>query len=571
MGLANVHLNRRQCLAVLAALAIPAYAQTLYPQAPGRRDPRAGVVRPPVRARHAMVAGPDEVATRVGVEVLKQGGNAVDAAVAVGFAMAVTFPEAGNIAGGGFALIHMADGRSSAVDYREQAPSAARAGMFSSELERWFGYRSLGVPGTLAALGWMHQQYGVKPWAAVLEPARRLAQNGSPLSPRMANTLQYVSMRMRDYPDVARIFQPGGRVPEEGYLLRQPELAATIATLQKLGWREFYEGELARRIVQDIRGHGALITFEDWKSYRPGILTPARGAYRGYPVLTMPPSTWGGIGVLEMLNILERFPLAPEQRNSAAAWHLIIEAQRRAYFDRDRWYRKPGLEPGDPAVLVSKEYAARTAAGIRPGRATPSAELGPPQPPSPAASEQTTHFSIIDAQGNVVTNTYTHQGALGALVIPKGTGVLISSGMSYFNPGCRCENEIGPGKRAIYSMTPTLVMDQQGQPWLALGAPGDYTIPAMIVQVIVNIIDFRLSIADAVDAPRILHHYLPDIVYTEPGGFSPDTAEKLKALGHQIQVRSRPFGYAPTVMVEPQSGWRLGWYDGRVDGLAAGY
>jgi gamma-glutamyltranspeptidase/glutathione hydrolase len=553
------------------ALALCVQAQKLTPELVGWGEAHKGVMRAPERGRHGMVASADEVASRAGVEIMKQGGNAVDAAVAVAFALAVTFPEAGNVGGGGFALVYMADGRTTAIDYREQAPMAARAGMFTEEGERWFGYRSLAVPGTVAGMGWMHERYGAKSWSAVLEPARRLAQEGCPVSFRTEATLKLVSARLRQFQDVARIFMPSGRLPEQGDVLRQPELARTIATLQKRGWREFYEGELGRRMVADIREHGGIITQEDWNSYRPGILEPARGSYRGYPILTMPPSSWGGIGLLEMLNILEQFPLQKESQGSCVSWHLMIETMRRAYYDRDRWYRMPGLEPAEAATLVSKQYAAEAAKRIRTDRATPSAELGVVVTKPERALEQTTHFTVVDGQGNIVSNGYTLQGALGATVAPKGTGVLLSGGLGYFSANCHCENDIGPGKRAIYSMTPTLVLDQQGKPWFALGTPGDFTIPAQLFQVMINLIDFQIPLREAVDASRIYHRYLPDRVAVEPGAFSPDTAEKLRALGHRIDVRTRPLGDVHAVMIDPASGWRLGWSDGRAGGRAAGF
>jgi len=563
--------RRAPGLFLLAMLAASAPEQTLSPEPAGWGPFTGQVFRAPERARHGMVASADETASRAGVEILRQGGNAADAAVAVAFTLAVTFPEAGNIAGGGFALVRMADGRSAAIDYREQAPAAARAGMFRNDGERWFGYLSLGVPGTLAGLGWLHERFGSKPWAEVLEPARRLAAEGAPVSFRAEATLKMVAERLKHFPEAARIFLPNGRVPEQGDTLRQPDLAATIAVLQRRGWREFYEGELARRMVQDIREHGGIITLEEWKSYRAAILEPARGAYRGHAILTMPPSTWGGIGLLEMLNILEPFTLRPEERDSSAAWHLQIEAMRRAYWDRERWFGKPGFEAADAAVLVSKAYAAGLARGIRPDRATPSTGLVLPPAKPDGGPEQTTHYTVVDGQGNIVSNGYTLQGALGSTIIPKGTGVLISGALGYFSDGCRCENDIAPGRRAIYSMAPALVMDRQGKPWLALGTPGDFTVPALLFQVLVRMVDFRMPLREAVDAPRIYHRWMPDRVAAEPGAFSPETAERLRAMGHMIDYRTRPLGDVHTVVIDPASGWRYGWSDGRAGGRAAGY
>jgi gamma-glutamyltranspeptidase/glutathione hydrolase len=439
-------------------------------------------------------------------------------------------------------------------------PAAARPSQYTNQLDRYFGPRSVGVPGTVAAFGIAHSRYGKKSWREVLEPARRLAKDGVPLSRRMEETIAYAAVRMRDYPDAARLFLKSNGTPlREGEWFVQPELANTIAQLQNLGWREFYRGEMAKRMVADLRGRGSLIAQQDWEDYEAQVIPPLRGSYRSFPILTMPPASSGGVALLEMLNILERFRLGEEAAGSADSWHLIIEAMKRADYDRRRWYRDAGLKAIEPEAILTKEYAREISSRIRLDLTTPSAKLseGDPKP------EQTTHFNVIDGEGNIVSNTYTSQGPLGSLVMPGNTGVLLSGAAAYFDAGSGNANDIGPRKRAIFSMSPTLVLRQNGKPWLALGLSGGARIPNVLLQLIVSVVDWGFGIRDAVDAPRIHQSYQPDEVLAERGAFSPEALKVLKSRGHRIVLRGLPLGEANAILID-EAGWRFGWADGRL-------
>ncbi len=531
------------------------------------------MVAQPERALRAMVASAHELATRAGLEVLVRGGNAVDAAVAVGFALAVVHPEAGNLGGGGYMLIRMADGRTAAIDYRETAPAAAHPGMFRNPLEARIGYKASATPGTVAGLALAHERFGSRNWHNVLEPARRLAAYGFPASQRMELILALQVPVMKNYPETAKVFLHGGAEPlKQGERVRQPELARTIARLQKRGWRDFYEGETARLIAADMALHGGTITLDDLRKYKAAWREPIRGSYRGYTILAMPPSTSGGTALVEMLNILERFPMRLGMEGSAESRHFMIEAMKRAYRDRGMWLADPDVHPVPVDRLTAKEYAASLAVSIRPDRATPSEELrGEAQPASDGESDQTTHFSIVDAAGNIVSNTYTLNGFYGSQVIPKGTGVLLNDIMSAFTTRAGSRNELGPGRRPVSSMTPAIVLHPDGRPWVALGSPGASTIANTVFQVLANLIDFKMSLRDAIEFPRIHHQYLPDRVDAEPGALVYEVAEKLKAMGHTLNPKLRSQGDVHAVAIESPSGWRLGWSDGRRGGRAAGY
>jgi len=528
------------------------------------------MVAQPERARHAMIASVHELASAAGLEILKRGGNAVDAAVAVAFALAVVHPEAGNLGGGGYMLIRMADGRVAVIDYREMAPAAAHPGMFQRPLEARVGYKASAVPGTVAGLGMAHARFGVRPWREVLEPARRLAEKGFPASYRMELILSLQVPVMKQFPETARIFLHGSDQPlKQGEIVRQRELAATIARLQRSGWPEFYQGDTARRIAADMAAHGGTITWEDLRHYRAIEREPLRGSYRGYSILAAPPSAAGGVGVIQMLNVLENFAMPLGEEGGSRSRHLQIEVMKRAYRDRSLHLADPAFHRAPLDRLLSKEYAAQLAAEISPDRATPAAQ------PSGAGegeeSDSTTHFSVVDAAGNLVSNTYTLNGFYGSQVIAKGTGVLLNDIMSAFSSRPDHPNAIAPGKRPLSSMAPIIVLDPDGSPWLALGSPGALTIAATLMQVLVNIVDYKMSLRDAIEFPRIHHQYLPDRVDAEPGAFPPDVAERLRALGQVLNPRLRSQGDVHAVMIERGTGWRLGWSDGRRGGRAIGY
>ena len=553
---------------VLAALVC---AQEVSQSGLELRSERA-MVSQPVRAGRAMVASASEIASQTGLDVLQQGGSAVDAAVAVAFALAVVYPEAGNLGGGGYMLIRMADGRTKVIDYRETAPAAAREGMFRNPKEARVGYRASAVPGTVAGLALAHRMFGTKPWRDLLEPARNLALRGFPVSQRMDLILPLQFPVMRDFPESAKVFLHSGMRPlHQGELFRQRDLAATIARLQRHGADDFYTGETALRIDRDMRAHSGTITLQDLKGYRAVVRDPIQTTYRGYPVLTAPPSTAGGMTLLEMLNILEQFPAALGEEGSTTSRHRMIEAMRRAYRDRAAFAADPEFFPVPVAQLIAKDHGRELARDIDPDHATASQSMPAVSAESGFESNDTTHFSIVDRDGNMVSNTYTLNGFYGSQVVIQGTGMLMNDIMSGFSmmPGTRAS--IAPGKRPVSSMTPTIVLRQDGSPWFALGSPGASTIPNTVLQVIVNIIDYKMSLRDAIEYPRIHQSFLPDRVDAEPGALVQDVGDKLRAMGHVLNPRLRSQGDVHAVMIDPDSGWRLGWSDGRRGGRALGF
>lgn len=523
----------------------------------------------PERAPKAMIACANEIASKAGLDILRRGGNAVDAAVTVAFALAVVHPEAGNLGGGGYMLVRTVDGKVRAIDYKETAPAAAHPGMFTGRLDSTVGYKASAVPGTVAGMAMAHAKFGKLSWREVLEPARRLAEEGAPASQRMELILALQAPVMKQFPDSARVFLHGSDQPlKQGELVKQPDLAATIRRLQKNGWREFYEGETAHLIDADMAAHNGTIRYEDLRGYKAIERDPVESTFRGNRILSMPPSSSGGVAVIEMLNIFETFPSELGREGSVEQRHHMIEAMRRAFRDRAEFSADPGFFPEPVEMLTSKAHALELAKTILPDRATPSA--GHPAD-SGHESDDTTHFSIIDEAGNIVSNTYTLNSFYGSQVMAHGTGVLLNDIMSGFSNEAGGRNEIKPGKRPLSSMSPTIVLHPDGSPWFALGSPGSATIPNTVFQVIVNIVDSKMSLRDAVEYPRIHHQNVPDRVDMEPGALVFDVAEKLKAMGDTINPRLRSQGDVHAVMVEEGSGWRLGWSDGRRGGRAAGY
>jgi gamma-glutamyltranspeptidase/glutathione hydrolase len=528
------------------------------------------MINEPERAPKAMIASASMIASQAGLSILRKGGNAVDAAVAVAFALAVAHPEAGNLGGGGYMLIRMADGTTRAIDYKETAPAAAHPGMFEKRLESTVGYKASAVPGTVAGMALAHTRFGKLSWKAVLEPARRLAKDGFPASQRMEIILALQAPVMKQFPESAKIFLHGSDRPlKQGELVRQPDLAATIARIQKHGWREFYEGETARLIDRDMAAHNGTIRYDDLRGYKAIERDPVKGSYRGATILSMPPSSSGGTTLIEMLNILETFPAQLGREGSVDEIHHMIEAMRRGYRDRAEFSADPGFFPVPVDLLISKEHARELAASIEPNHAGAAASV--PADSSSHESDDTTHFSIIDEAGNLVSNTYTLNSFYGSQVMARGAGVLLNDIMSGFSnrPGGR--NAIQPGKRPVSSMTPTIVLHPDGSPWFALGSPGSATIPNTVFQVIVNIIDSKMSLRDAVEFPRFHHQYTPNQVDVEPAALVFDVAERLRSFGHTINPKLRSQGDVHAVMIEQGSGWRLGWSDGRRGGRAVGY
>ena len=545
--------------------------------------------RPPVRGKHGMVSSVSEIASRVGVDVLKRGGNAIDAAVAVGLALAVVWPSAGNIGGGGFMVIRMADGRTTAIDYREMAPAAAHRNVYLDEKGEYikessqYGHRAAGVPGTVAGMALALEKYGRLKWATVIEPARRLAAEGFPVWYQLERSLKGSSTQLSRYPETKRIFLRDGKPYETGETFRQPELAAVLTRLKSFGPREFYSGRTARLIEAAMKraaGNGTpWMTVEDLKNYRAVERTPLRGNYRGYEVITMPPPSSGGIAMLAMLNILERYDLKGMGAGSAAALHLQVEAMRRAFADRAEFLGDPDFVKVPVAGLTSRGYADRQAATIDPLRATPSSVIGHGDP-VPYESEETTHFTVVDSDGNVVSNTYTLNDGYGNKITVEGAGFLLNNEMDDFAPKPGSTNFYGliqgeanavaARKRPLSSMTPTIVL-RDGQLQFAVGSPGGPTIINTVTQIILNIIDFGMNIQQAIDWPRLHHQWMPDEIRYEPLGVNPDTLRRLQEMGHRFATMPRNIGDAEGIMIEEKTRVRLGGSDPRLDGKSVGY
>jgi gamma-glutamyltranspeptidase/glutathione hydrolase len=556
--------------------------------------------REPVRASHGMVASTNRIASEVGVEVMKRGGNAIDAAIAVAFALAVTYPSAGNLGGGGFMLIRLRDGRTTALDYREMAPRAATRNIYldangqliKGEGSSTLGYRAAGVPGTVAGMELALKKYGSGKlnWVELIEPARRLAANGFTVSYGLARSLQENGDRLKLYTDSNRIFLRDGKFYEAGELLRQPELAATLRRLQRGGPREFYEGETARRIVSDMQSHNGLMTLEDLRGYVAKERTPLRATYRGREIITMPPPSSGGVVMIEMLNILEGYDLRGMGWSSAAKYHVLTEAMRRAFADRAEYMGDPDFVNVPVAGLTDKAYAARQRSTINMSRASTSAEVRAGKPTGYESGE-TTHFTVVDAEGNVVSNTYTLNDSYGSAAVAVGTGMLLNNEMDDFasKPGTpnyyglvqNERNAVAPRKRPLSSMTPTIVLRTDGTFWFAVGSPGGPRIINAVLQSIVNIIDHDMNIQQAIDAPRIHHQWLPDELIYEPYGLSTDTLRSLESLGHKLKLTTqkeekigsqrRFMGDVQCIMIEAKTGLRLGASDSRNEGVPVGY
>ena len=558
----------------------------------GARYTAVAASREPVRASRGMVASTSKLASQAGVDVLRRGGNAVDAAVAVALALAVVYPEAGNLGGGGFMLVRLRDGRTASIDYREMAPAAAHKNLFVDEKGELIrgegsstrGYRASGVPGTVAGLSLALRKYGSGKltWAQLVEPARRLAAEGFPLTRWLANRFRDYGAEMMHYPESRRIFLKNGRYFGEGELFRQPDLAATLARMQARGPREFYEGLTARLIAADMRRNGGLINEEDLRRYEPKEREPLRSTYRGHEIISMPPPSSGGVALFEMLNILEGYDLRRAGWSSSETFHVMAEAMRRAYADRAAYLADPDHARVPAAGLVDKEYAARRRATINPERASSSAEIGGGRPAGTEPGE-TTHFSIVDADGNVVANTYTINDLFGSGVTARGTGVLLNDEMDDFTarPGTPNrwgaiqgeQNAVAPRKRPLSSMTPTIVLRKDGSVWFAVGARGGTRIINAVLQIVVNVVDFDMNIQQALDAPRVHHQWLPDVLLFEAFGMSPDTRRVLEARGHKVERATDPVHVAAAnaVMIEEKTGARLGASDPRSSGEPVGY
>jgi len=537
----------------------------------------------PVRARHGMVSSAQAEATDAGVEILKQGGNAVDAAVATAFALAVTYPSAGNIGGGGFMVIRRNDGRAAAIDYRETASGRASKTMFLDAAGNVIpdapktGHRAAGVPGTVAGMALALETFGTKPWKDVLAPAIRLAEEGFPVSYSLARQLRSGESKFSQYPETKRIFLRNGRFYNEGDRLTQPELAATLRRIAANGPREFYEGKTARLLEAEMKANGGLVSLDDLKQYKAIPREPVRGRYRGYELISMPPVSSGGFLLMQMLGMLERFDLRSMGFHSSAADHLLIEVMKRAYADRAAWFGDPAFVTVPLARLLSPAYIAGRAASIRPDRATPSEQIR--EGSLPRESNDTTHFSAVDAQGNAVSNTYTLRDSYGSGVVVTGAGFFLNNVMDEFAAKAGAPNAFGypageansiaPGKRPVSSQTPTIAV-KGGKLAFVIGTPGGTTIPNTVLQVTLNLIDHGMNIQEAIDAPRIHHQWLPDVVRRERYALAKDVLHALEAKGHKFASEPAVIGQVHGIAVDA-NGVRLGGADSRGSGKAAGY
>ena len=499
----------------------------------------------PVRSRNSMVVSQNALASQVGVSMLVAGGNAMDAAVATAFALAVVHPSAGNIGGGGF-LVSLSARGAAAYDFREVAPAAASPTMFLKDgvYDPDLHHRShlaVGVPGTVAGLHLAWKDHGQLPWAQLLEPAIALAREGVMVTDGLARSLRDVLPEMARYPASVAQFSHDGQLYQAGDILKQEDLADTLERIAREGPRGFYEGRTAELIEKEMKAHGGLITREDLKAYRAVRRAPLRGTYQGWEICTMPPPSSGGVVLLEVLNILEEYDLPGMGFGSAAYLHHLTEAMRRAFADRARYLGDPDFTEDMPVQrLVSKEHAAELRRTIQPRRASVSS---PSSFEWPAESTETTHVSVVDKDRNAVSLTYTLEAGYGSKIVVPGAGFLLNNEMGDFNAGPGLTDATGligteanlaaPGKRMLSNMAPSILVGEDGE-MLVVGSPGGRRIPSAVLQTVVNIVDFRMNVQEAVDAARMHHQWLPDLLYYERNGFSPDTLDILRAWGHQV-------------------------------------
>jgi gamma-glutamyltranspeptidase/glutathione hydrolase len=540
--------------------------------------------RDPVRARSAMVVAQEPLAADVGVAVMKAGGNAVDAAVAVGFALAVTHPFAGNLGGGGFMLIRMADGTSAFIDFREKAPQSSTRDMYvgpDGKLthDSLVGWRASGVPGSVRGFDYAQKKFGKKSWSADVQPAVTLAGKGIRVSYALAESLKAGTKLLEQFPESKRIFLKNGKDYEPGDLFRQPELAATLKRIKKYGAADFYQGEIARKFAGAEKANGGPITLEDLKSYQVAERKPLVGRYKDYDIITSPPPSSGGIGILQMLGMLDGSGYQKTGAGSAASIHYVAEAMRRFYADRSEYMGDPDFVKVPIGKLLDPQYIASRRDSIDPNHATPSTQVRAGVLPANEPTE-TTHYNVVDSEGNAVAVTYTLNGGYGSGVTLPGLGFLLNNEMDDFasKPGepnlfglIQGEaNAIQPGKRPLSSMTPTMVL-HDGKLFMLVGAPGGSRIINGVLEVILNVIDFHMNVQDAVDWPRFHHQWMPDKLYLERG-ISPDTVALLKGMGYDVESSEKTsVVIARTEAIVSDKGWLQGGSDGRGSGKAAGY
>ena len=539
----------------------------------------------PTRGMNGIVTSSSRIASEVGVEIMKKGGNAVDAAVATAFAMAVTWPTAGNIGGGGFLVYHGADGEATTFDFREKAPLASTKTMYLDENgnvrdnSNHDGILAVGVPGTVAGLELAHQRFGALPWEDLLQPAIDLARDGMPISWYLHDSFKRLERYWERYPSSAKVFlKADGSYYQPGDTWKQPDLAATLERIQRDGKDGFYGGETARLVAEFMAANGGIITEADLAKYEAQEREPIRGTYRGHDIVSMPPPSSGGVVLVQMLNILEGFDLKEIGHNSALYLHLLTESMRRAYADRANYLGDPDFNEDMPLDrLTSKDHAERQRQSIV---MHAKSESDPARFAQVYESEETTHFSVVDGDGNMVSLTYTLEQGYGTKIVVEGAGFLLNNEMGDFNarPGVTTAdgwigtepNQIRPEQRMLSSMTPTIVA-KNGVPLFATGTPGGKTIINTTMQTILNVIDHEMNIARAISAPRIHHQWLPDSTRMEAGAFSADTVKLYEQRGHVIR-ETRGIGSAMGVYRDPETGILYGASDPRAeDGGAVAY
>lgn len=556
---------KQACLVLLAvssavsASVTLAKTQTTAPKTLPLIDYRQ--IHHPVMGRKGMVVSQNHYASEIGAQILREGGNAIDAAVAVGFGLAVSLPRAGNLGGGGFMLVHLAkDNKTIAIDYREQAPKSAHRNLFldeNGEVDKnkaRFSLAAAGVPGTVAGMRYALEKYGTMTWAQVIQPAENLATQGVVVSDDMAMALSRRS-HLRKHPSSCRAYFKAECLPyQTGETLKQPDLANTLKLLRTQGAAAFYEGEIAQKIVQEMVRGGGLITMEDLKNYQVKERQPVVGRFNGFDIASMPPSSSGGAHLIQILNILETIKLSQYPQGSAQSLHFLAEAARRAYADRSEYMGDSDFVDVPIKGLVDKRYAEALAEGIRACCASKSSEIKAGNPPK-YESPDTTHYSVMDRWGNAVSNTYTLNFSFGSGIVIPGTGILMNNEMDDFSakPGVANAyglvggeaNAIQAFKRPLSSMTPTIVF-KEGKPYLLTGSPGGSRIITTVLQILVNTLVYDMNIAEATAQPRIHHQWLPDVLMVEPG-VNTDTLALLKKMGHQIRV-GRTMGSVQSIL-----------------------
>jgi gamma-glutamyltranspeptidase/glutathione hydrolase len=571
---------------IIAATALVIAGWSMVSAQERRRDfytPAAAETIHAVPAEFGMVVAQEKLAAQIGADILRQGGNAVDAAVATGFALAVTYPRAGNIGGGGFMVIHSAERNEDvAIDYRETGPAAITPDIFLGTDGKPDADKSrnsalgIGVPGTVAGLALALEKYGSGNFtlAQIVKPAIDLARDGFVVADDTADTLSDMYRRMARWPNSAKTFShPDGTPLHEGDRLIQGDLAATLAAIAEQGPRGFYQGPVAEKLVKTIAAAGGIITLDDLKSYQAVLRAPVRGSYRGYQIVSMPLPSSGGTVLLETLNILEGFPLGHIKQGSSPSLHLMIEAMKRAYADRARYLGDPAFVNAPTDILLAKDYAAKQRASIDPTHATAAADVGTPAAPAREGSN-TTHYSIVDSRGNAVSNTYTLNFPYGVGLVADGTGVLLNNELDDFTAAPGASNAFGlvgyeanlpgPGKRPLSSMSPTIVL-KDGKPVLVTGTPGGSRIISAVLQIVVDVLDYKMDVAAAVAAPRVHHQWMPDVVRVEHG-FADEVLNELKARGHQVV---EPLGQTSANSIAVTPNGPLGAPDPRTRGAEA--